>query len=174
MKEKYRLMSHKIPKPFRSTSIPGSKIHPTIDDLQCPDGSTSHIDRDKADTLNKYFTSVFTQENLSTIPSFTLGVSVPPLQTVTITPHIVYKKLVDINTSKSPGPNGWPLLALRETAEQICMPLSLLFTKSLESGILPQDWKSVQVTPIFKKGDCHLPNNYCPINLTSPIIGIHY
>ena len=98
---------------------------------------------------------------------FTLGVSVPPLQTVTITPHIVCKKLVHINTSKSPGPDGWPLLALRETAEQICMPLSLLFTKSLESGILPQDWKSVQVTPIFKKGDCHLPNNYHP---TSPII----
>ena len=50
------------------------------------------------------------------------------------------------------------------------MPLSLLFTKSLESGILPQDWKSAQVTPIFKKGDRHSPNNYRPISLTSPII----
>ena len=63
-----------------------------------------------------------------------------------------------------------PLFALRETAEQICRPLSLLFTKSLKSGILPQDWKWAQVTPIFKKGDAHLPNNYRPISLTSPII----
>ena len=146
------------------------KVRPTIDDLQCPDGSKAHTDGDKADTLNKYFTSIFTQENLSTIPSFTLDVSVPPLQTVTITPYIVYKKLVCINTSKSPGPDGWPLLAFRETAEQIYMPLSLLFTKSLESGILPQPWKSAQVTPTFKKTDRHLSNNYHPISSTSPII----
>ena len=98
---------------------------------------------------NKYFTSVFTQENLSIIPSFTLGASVPLLETVTITPHIVYKNLAHINTSKSSGADDWPLLALREKAKQIRAPLSLLFTKSLESGILPQDWKSAQVTPTY-------------------------
>ena len=63
------------------------KICPTINDLQCSDGSTAHTDQDKVDVLNKYFTSVFTQENLPTIPSFTLGTSVPLLETVTITPY---------------------------------------------------------------------------------------
>ena len=71
--------------------------------------------------------------------------------------NIVHKKLLDINPNKSPGPEGWPLLALKETAEQICTPLSILFKKSLQSGILPQDWKSAQVIPIvipiFKKGN---------------------
>ena len=94
----------------------------------------------------------------------------PTLHIVKISPNIVHKKLLDINPNKSPGPEGWPLLALKETAEQICTPLSILFTKSLESGILPQDWKSAQVTPIFKKGDQHLPNNYQPISLTSPVV----
>ena len=85
-------MSHKIPKPFGSTSIPGSKIRPTIDDLQCPDRSTSHTDRDKADTLNKYFTSVFTQENLSTIPSFYIGCfCASPTNCNYYTPHSLQK-----------------------------------------------------------------------------------
>ena len=94
----------------------------------------------------------------------------PSLHTVKISPNIVHKKLLDVNQNKSPGPEGWPLLALKETAEQICKPLSILFKKSLESGILPQDWKCAQVTPIFKKGNRHLPNNYRPISLTSPIV----
>ena len=36
------------------------KICPTIDDLQYPDGSTAHTDKDKADALNNFFTSIFT------------------------------------------------------------------------------------------------------------------
>ena len=43
------------------------KVHPTIDDLQCPNGSTAHTDKDKAEALNNFFTSVFTQEDLSSI-----------------------------------------------------------------------------------------------------------
>ena len=92
------------------------------------------------------------------------------LHTVKISPNIVHKKLLDINPNKSPVSKGWPLLALKETAEQICTALSILFKKSLESGILPQDWKSAQVTPIFKKGNRHSPNNNRPISLTSPVI----
>ena len=107
---------------------------------------------------------------MSSIPSFTLNTSVPLLQTVSISPHLVYKKLLNINPAKSPGPEGWPLLALKETAEQICTPLSILFSKSLDEGTLPHDWKSACVTPIFKKGNRHLPNNYRPISLTSSIV----
>ena len=35
---------------------------------------------------------------------------------------------------------------------------------------MPQDWKSAQVTPTFKKGNRHSPNNYQPISLTSPVV----
>ena len=56
------------------------KVRPTIDDLQCLDGSTAHTDKDKTEALNNFFTSIFTQENLSSIPSFTLDTTVPLLQ----------------------------------------------------------------------------------------------
>ena len=63
-----------------------------------------------------------------------------------------------IDPGKSPYPDGCPLLALKETAEQIC---TILFIKSLEFSILPQEWSSN--TSFFKKGN--LPNNYQPITV---------
>ena len=77
---------------------------------------------------------MFTHENLSVIPSFILDHATPSLHTVKILPNEVHKKLLHINPNKSPGLQGWPLLALKETAEQICTPLSIIFKNSLESG----------------------------------------
>ena len=43
----------------------------------------------------------------------------------------------------------------------------MIFTQSLNSGNLPEDWLTANVTPIFKKGDRANPTNYRPISLTS-------
>ena len=40
---------------------------------------------------------------------------------------------------------------------------------SLHEGKVPEDWKLSDITPIFKKGDRKLPENYRPISLTSVI-----
>ena len=37
----------------------------------------------------------------------------------------------------------------------------------MTSGILPNDWLSANITPIFKKGDRTNPSNYRPISLTA-------
>ncbi|KAF2364495.1 Reverse transcriptase domain [Trinorchestia longiramus] len=58
---------------------------------------------------------------------------------------------------------------LKETAEVISEPLTNIFNRSLETGIVPDDWKRANVTPIFKKGNKQIPNNYRPISLTSVI-----
>ena len=66
-------------------------------------------------------------------------------------------------------PNGWPLWALKETASSICIPLSILVLKSLDTGVLPSSWKRGHVTPVHKKGCRKNPNNYHPITLTSVV-----
>ena len=43
----------------------------------------------------------------------------------------------------------------------------VLFQASLDQGILPADWKSANIVPLFKKGNKSLPENYRPISLTS-------
>ena len=45
-------------------------------------------------------------------------------------------------------------------------PLSILFNKSLESGSIPEDWKSADVIVIFKKGTKSDPGNYRSVSLT--------
>ena len=47
------------------------------------------------------------------------------------------------------------------------MPLSIIFERSMTEGILPRDWKSTHITPIFKKGSRQSASNYRPINVTS-------
>ena len=45
--------------------------------------------------------------------------------------------------------------------------LTFLFKQTLKYGRIPADWKTVFVSPIFKKGAKNLAVNYRPISLTS-------
>ena len=49
----------------------------------------------------------------------------------------------------------------------ISAPLAIIYTKSLEEGVVPEDWKCANITPIFKKGSKASAGNYRPVSLTS-------
>ena len=87
------------------------------------------------------------------MPSLSLDREAPILSSITVTPSIIYSKLEDIKSDKSPGPEGWPPSALKEAAEELSLPLYILFTKSLQSSSMPEVWKQAFVTPIHKKGE---------------------
>ena len=79
------------------------------------------------------------------------------------------KKLNDLKMDKSPGPDGLHPRVLREAREVLCIPLSILFNKSLEESTLPSDWKDSHVTPIFKKGPRNQSSNYRAVSLTAVV-----
>ncbi|KAF2351934.1 Reverse transcriptase domain [Trinorchestia longiramus] len=81
----------------------------------------------------------------------------------------VEKQLSILNPCKSTGPDGLAPRILKETTEVISEPLTNVFNLSLETGIVPEDWKRVNVTPIFTKGNKQTTHNYRPISLTSVI-----
>jgi len=56
---------------------------------------------------------------------------------------------------------------LYELREVITEPLTGIFRCTIASGSLPEEWKSGQITPIYKKGNKQLANNYRPVSLTS-------
>ena len=56
---------------------------------------------------------------------------------------------------------------LYETRDVIAYPLFLIFSKILETGRLPSDWKLAEVTTIYKKGPKYDRSNYRPVSLTS-------
>ena len=57
-----------------------------------------------------------------------------------------------------------------ETACITCLPLTIIFRKSLSTAIIPDDWKLANVVRIFKKGDRKKPGNYQPISLASVVV----
>ena len=138
-------------------------------------GDTLIVDDDaKATTFNQYFQSVFTVEKLSDLSSLQSSIATQPsvIDCISFTTDNVFQELTSLDVSKACGPDLIPPLLLKKAAPYICLPLSKLFTQSMSTGKLPQDWVTANVVPVFKKGDPRLPSNYRPISLTSIIVKI--
>ena len=75
--------------------------------------------------------------------------------------------LLQLDCHKSMGLDEIHLRVLRELAEVIAEPLSIIYQHSLLTGEVPADWRLGNVTPIYKKGCREDPENYRPVSLTS-------
>ena len=64
----------------------------------------------------------------------------------------IVKRLNNINVFKSTGPDMLHPRVLKETRKEIAYPLKILFDCSLRTKSLPMDWRSGNITPIYKKG----------------------
>lgn len=72
-----------------------------------------------------------------------------------------------IKNKHSYGPDNVPFQIFKKCANALLEPLAYLINLSFEEGIFPTALKMSRVTPIFKKGDSHLVENYRPIAITS-------
>ena len=146
----------------------------TVGPLKDSAGNVLTDDKLTADLLNKYFVSVFTKEDLSTIPEpekVFIGNSITKgLNKIQISEEIVLKKLVELNVNKCVGVDDLHPKLLYELRYELLKPLCTLFSLSVETALIPQDWRDANVTPLFKKGSRNMAENYRPISLTS-IIG---
>lgn len=159
------------PKAFYNYVNSKLKVRSGVADLETDDGVATS-DAQKAEALNKFFVSVFTREDLDTMPELPDKDDVNPLNEITIYEAAVEEKLKQLNPNKSSGPDELHPRVLSELQSVISKPLSIIMQKSLDEGILPQAWKDAHVSPIFKKGMKNKTNNYRPVSLTSVICKI--
>jgi len=86
-----------------------------IDSLKTPNGDIATEPFDKAEILNNHFKSVFTSEDLHSIPD--MGISpYPPIVNIEITLQGVLTLLANCDLNKSPGPDKISPLFLKNTA----------------------------------------------------------
>ena len=103
-----------------------------------------------------------------------------PIITNSILPALVYKtdKRIDhfplstnditslifkLNPNKATGPDGISSQMLLLCGDTVANPLKIIFTNILSVGIYPHTWKLANVTPIHKKNDKQIINNYRPL-----------
>ena len=65
---------------------------------------------------------------------------------------MVAKKIKAMKDNKSPGVDEIPPRLLMETVEQVSIPLAAVFNLSLKDGVIPFEWKEVNIIPLFKNG----------------------
>ena len=158
---------NKDPKAFWRYANSKIKTRSKISHLTKEDGSLTQTYEEQAQVLNMFFSSVFTEEDLSQIPILENRQENDPMANIHITPEMVLKKLKALKNTKSAGPDKIHPRILKETAEVICVPLSMIFNKSIQEGHVPQGWKDAHVTALHKKGNKSNPGNYRPISLTA-------
>ncbi len=120
---------------------------------------------EKAELLNNQFSSVFTDEDADFVPQLDTD-KVTDIGEIHITVPGVEKLLNSLNTNKATGPDGLSGRLLKETAKSTAPLIRAIFQRSLETGSLPEVWKTATVSPIYKKGSRSDPANYRPVSLT--------
>ena len=104
-----------------------SKIKPKqpISNLLKDDGTLTEDDLGKAEELSKFFGSVFTKEDLKSIPEFSHPnlPNINILSNVSICDNDIVKALKSLKVCKSPGPDSIHPRVLRELATELASPL---------------------------------------------------
>ena len=113
----------------------------------------------------KQFQSVLTYDDDQQLPD-TKKRARRPISPLHITTNGVEKFLRGINTVKAQGPDQIANVMLKTCASQLAHALRNIFQRSIDSGKLPPDWLNANISPVYKKGNNHLPENYRPVSLT--------
>ena len=70
-----------------------------------------------------------------------------------------------MNINNAHGPDDISCRMIHLCGENITLPLSIIFNNIINTGILPNLWKSANITPVHKKDSKQDVRNYRPISL---------
>ena len=86
---------------------------------------------------------------------------------VVVTVDKVCEVLQYLDDDSAVGPDRVHPLVLKSCASQIAVPLTMIFNRSLATGMLPDVWLESVVIPLFKAKSRYDSRNYRPVSLAS-------
>ncbi|RMC06839.1 hypothetical protein DUI87_16288 [Hirundo rustica rustica] len=104
--------------------------------------------------LNAFFASVFigrTAYPQDNCPQGLVGGARDQNGPLVIQEEAVRELLGHLDIYKSMGPDGIHPRVMRELADELVKPLSIIYQESRLTGEVPGDWKLANVTPVYKK-----------------------
>ncbi len=121
------------------------------------------------EVFRSYFSSTFRNDE-GYDPQLNYS-AISRMQHFTISAEDVHRQLINLNLRKSEGADEIHPKILTSLARYMAANLAKLFNNSLETlflaGIIPVEWKSSTLCPIYNKGSKSYVANYRLIYLTS-------
>ncbi|XP_072174582.1 uncharacterized protein [Diadema setosum] len=107
-----------------------------IPELLKADGTWAKDDQEKADTLNSFFGSVYTEDDAASTYDMPRKTAVV-LDDVEFTIDDINALLSNLDSNKSPGPDDIHSRVLKELHNELAEPLQIIFTKLLREDTVP-------------------------------------
>ena len=129
-------------------------------DLACDDAAL-------ADKINQAFVSVM--KDYSSLPNC-VHVNVEDDQPIFVTELSVARKLKEIKSSRTCGPDDLPNWVVKEFADILAAPIANIFNTSFSECRVPRAWKLADIPPLPKAPTVNDFNkDLRPISLTSTL-----
>ena len=100
--------------------------------------------------MKSCFASVYKKEPLDEIHKLALR-QAPKQSKMSITVEMVKRVIHDLNVHESPGPDGIYPRFMQDLSAELCIPLTMIFEKIIESAQLPDQWKVAGVQQYLKR-----------------------
>ena len=143
-----------------------SKSRSGVGVLGRDDGVRVESPEEVAEEFNEYFSSVFSLEDMSSLPEVGGGRAREELSDMAMSREKVWGLLGRFRADKAPGVDELSSRLMLHFPDEILAPVCMLFEKSLREGRVPEDWRRANVVPIYKAGDRAKAKNYRPVSLT--------
>ena len=107
-----------------------------------------------------------------------LGISLPvflsrtnlKLHNISVTPMMVKKVIMNLDSSKVSDPDSIPMVVLKNCGPELSYIIAELFNMCLKESSFPECWKVSSLVPVFKNvGERSTAKNYHPLSLLSVV-----
>ena len=165
----------KNPKYFFSYAKHLQKTKSTIPVLRNEHGDLTTDPNVKAEMLQQQYQRVFSDPDKADVNECMRSLGLPQglergFSDCQFTRDDIIEALKELDPYAAAPEDEIPARILTSCKEQLADPLTLFWSKSFNTGHIPEALKTQYITPIFKKGDRTDPANYRPVSLTSHVM----